>query len=134
MQQVPATHQVENDLNRFSDVGEWFLLREDAQVGGSLFRAGTPVARVHNRWFLRGSDEPIAENLEGRVCRAEYGGLSLHVVSTGVDGVVTHWRIGSDEHPEPIPASRVISPPESGRNKIYLAFGDQFYPLEYFGW
>jgi len=134
MQQVPTSNQAESDIHRFTDTGEWFLLREDAQVGGSLYRAGTPVSRVHNRWFVRGSAEPVDENLDGRVCRAEYGGLSLHVVSQSPDGSVKHWRIGSDEHPEQIPASRVISLPEPGRDKVYLAFGDQFYPLEYFGW
>jgi hypothetical protein len=69
-----------------------------------------------------------------QVCRAEYGGLSLHVVSCTAHGTIYHRRVGSDEPPQSIPASRVISPPIRGRDRVYLAFGDQFYPLEYFGW
>ncbi len=121
-------------LQRFPERGDWLLLREDVQVGGDVYRAGTPITKVHNRWFVCGSDQPISDNFDGRTCRAEYGGLSLHVVSVGPDGKVSHRRVGSHEAPESIPASRVISPPQQGRDRVYLAFGDQFYPLEYFGW
>jgi hypothetical protein len=134
MQQVPTFHPVDTDVHPFVDKGEWFLLREDVEVDGVVYKAGTPVRRTLDRWFACGSRDPLSGSLDGRTCRAEYGGLSLHVVSCGADGVVSHRRIGSDEPPEIIPASRVISPPEQGRDKVYLSFGDQFYPLEYFGW
>jgi hypothetical protein len=42
--------------------------------------------------------------------------------------------MGSDDPVERVPISRIITPPEFGHDKLYLAFGDQFYPLDYFGW
>lgn len=134
MQPIFIDSDLNAQLHRFPEMGEWLLLREDVQVGGDVYRAGTPIAKVHDRWYVSGSDQPVSENLDGRTCRAEYGGLSLHVVSVGPNGIVSHRRVGSDEAPESIPASRVISPPPQGRDRVYLAFGDQFYPLEYFGW
>jgi hypothetical protein len=58
----------------------------------------------------------------------------LHVVSRQADGSLVHMRVGSDEPVDGIPDSRVIAPPECGHDRVYLAFGDQFYPPEYFGW
>lgn len=134
MQHSPTVHTVDSNVHPFVDKGEWFLLREDVQVEGAVYKAGTPVNRMHDQWFVSGSSVPLSESLDGRTCRAEYGGLSLHVVSRGSDGMISHRRIGSDEPPEVIPASRVLSPPEHGRDRVYLVFGDQLYPLEYFGW
>jgi hypothetical protein len=134
MEQVSTCGDWNATIHRFPEIGEWLLLREDVQVGSHVYRAGTPIAKVSDHWLVGGCDQPVSENLDGRTCRAEYGGLSLHVVSVGSDGTVSHRRVGSHGAPECIPASRVISPPEQGRDKVYLAFGDQFYPLEYFGW
>jgi hypothetical protein len=112
----------------------WFLLREDVEFGGATYRAGTPVQRSHDRWYLHGCDSPLSAELQGLVCQSGYGGLALQVVRRDRDGMISHRRIGSDEVFEAIPASRVISPPAIGHDRVYLAFGDQFYPLEYFGW
>jgi hypothetical protein len=72
--------------------------------------------------------------LDDRVCRTEYGGLSLYVLSRQLDGSLSLRRIGSEEAPQRVADTRVISPPECGHDRVYLAFGDQFYPLDYFGW
>lgn len=134
MLQISADNDVDVVISRLSDGGEWLLLREDVQLDGNVHKAGTPITKVSNRWFIGGSDEPLSEDLDALVCRAEYGGLSLHVVSCTAPGVVSHRRVGSDEPPEFISMSQIVSPPEPGRDKVYLAFGEQFYPLEYFGW
>ena len=75
-----------------------------------------------------------SRSLDGRLCKTEYAGLSLHVLTRESDGSVVHRRIGSDDPVERVPISRIITPPEFGHDKLYLAFGDQFYPLDYFGW
>ena len=126
--------RVSHETIQWREGAEWFLLREDVEVGGAKYGAGTPVQRTHDQWYIQGSDTPLAAGLDGRLCRTQYGGLTLHVVSRGRDGQVFHRRIGSDEAQETIPASRVIAPPEYGHDRVYLAFGDQFYPLDYFGW
>lgn len=118
----------------YGEGGEWFLLREDVDIGADRCRAGTPVRRLSEGWFVQGISTPVLISLEGRVCRTEYGGLSLHVLSRDPNGSIAHRRIGSDEAPQGIADSRVISPPECGHDRVYLAFGDQFYPLDYFGW
>ena len=127
-------HQDSHHVMQWQEANEWFLLREDVEVGGARYQAGTPVQRCHDRWYVQGCDTPVASGLDGRLCQTQYGGLTLHVVSRDRDGVISHRRIGSDEVLETIPASRVISPPECGHDRVYLAFGDQFYPLDYFGW
>ncbi len=118
----------------YGEGGEWYLLREDVDIGDNRCRAGTPVRRLSEGWFVQGISFPVSMSLEGRVCRTEYGGLSLHVLSRQPDGSLAHQRIGSDEAFHRIADSRVISPPECGHDRVYLAFGDQFYPLDYFGW
>jgi hypothetical protein len=123
-----------HEAMRWSEGNEWFLLREDVEVAGTVYRAGTPVQRSHDRWFVQGCDDPLSIGLDGRLCQTRYGGLSLHVVSSDHEGIVSHRRIGSDEPVERIAPSRVVSPPEPGHDRVYLAFGDQFYPLDYFGW
>ncbi len=118
----------------YGDSGEWYLLREDIDIGENRCRAGTPVRRLVDGWFVQGIPTPVLTSLDDRVCRTEYGGLSLYVLSRQADGSLAHRRIGSDEAPQAIADSRVISPPECGHDRVYLAFGDQFYPLDYFGW
>jgi hypothetical protein len=113
---------------------EWYLLREDLSIGEARYRAGTPVRRLEQGWLVDGISDPVPTSLDGRICRTEYGGLSLHVISRQPDGSLAHRRIGSDDRLEGIADSRVISPPDHGHDRVYLAFGDQFYPLEYFGW
>ena len=134
MMRVPTYDRVDYDTQRLPYEQEWFLLREDVEIAGHVYRAGTPVMKANNSWYVCGVDDPIPCSLDGRLCRTEYGGLSLHVVSRASDGGVSHRRVGSDDPAETIPVSRVLSPPDHGHDKVYLAFGDQFYPLEYFGW
>ena len=114
--------------------GTWYLIREDLDLDGRRFQAGTPILKVSNGWIIDGSNAVIARPLDKQVCRTEYAGLSLHLVSREDNGEIVHRRLGADGEPEKIPQSRVLSPPEVGRTKVYLAFGDQFYPLDYFGW
>jgi hypothetical protein len=118
----------------YGEGGEWYLLREDLDIGENRCRAGTPVRRVAEGWIVQGLSAPVSIPLDGRVCRTEYGGLSLHVLSRHSDGSLAHRRIGSDDAPQQVADSRVIAPPECGHDRVYLAFGDQFYPLDYFGW
>jgi len=118
----------------YGEGGDWYLLREDIDIGQARYRAGTPVRRLEQGWVVEGISDPVSTSLDGRVCRTEYGGLSLHVLSRQPDGSLVHRRIGSDDPLEGIADSRVISPPDHGHDRVYLAFGDQFYPLEYFGW
>ena len=114
--------------------GEWYLLREDVEIGEGRCRAGTPVQRLPGGWRIQGIAAPVSISLDGRLCKTEYAGLSLHVLSRESDGSVVHRRMGSDDPVERVPISRIITPPEFGHDKLYLAFGDQFYPLDYFGW
>jgi len=114
--------------------GEWYLLREDTEIGEHRCRAGTPVRRLVEGWFVQGLGAPVSMSLDGRICRTEYGGLSLHVLSRQSDGSLGHRRIGSDDPLQRVEDSHVFSPPECGHDRVYLAFGDQFYPLDYFGW
>ena len=118
----------------YGEGGEWYLLREDIHIGETRCRAGTPVRRLAEGWLIEGISTPVLVSLDGRVCRTEYGGLSLHVLSRDPNGSIVHRRIGSDDPMEGVVESRVISPPECGHDRLYLAFGDQFYPLDYFGW
>jgi hypothetical protein len=123
-----------NGAPTYGEGGEWYLLREDIDIGENRCRAGTPVRRIAEGWAVQGLSVPVAVPLDGRVCRTEYGGLSLHVLSRHSNGCLAHRRIGSEDPLEEVPDSRVISPPECGHDRVFLAFGDQFYPLEYFGW
>ena len=134
MSQSTETSPHRHDGSSLRESGEWYILREDIDVGESRYRAGTPVRRLADGWLIHGIGRPLSMLLEGRVCRTEYGGLSLHVVSRQADGSLVHRRVGSDEPVDGIPDSRVIAPPECGHDRVYLAFGDQFYPPEYFGW
>ena len=118
----------------YGERGEWYLLREDLDIGENRCRAGTPVRRLAEGWFVQGVSTPVSISLDGRVCRTEYGGLSLHVISRRSDGSLVQRRVGSDDAPQGVADSRVMSPPEFGHDRLYLAFGDQFYPLDYFGW
>ena len=118
----------------YGERGEWYLLREDLDIGENRCRAGTPVRRLAEGWFVQGVSTPVSISLDGRVCRTEYGGLSLHVISRRSDGSLVQRRVGSDDAPQGVADSRVMSPPECGHDRLYLAFGDQFYPLDYFGW
>lgn len=127
-------HPESPDMIQWHEANQWFLLREDVELAGTRYPAGTPVQRCHDRWYVQGCDTPVGAGLDGRMCQTQYGGLTLHVVSRDREGVISHRRIGSDEGGETIPASRVLSPPEYGHDRVYLAFGDQFYPLDYFGW
>ena len=129
-----SAHHVGHDTIQWREGNEWFLLREDVELAGTKYGAGTPVQRSHDRWYVQGCNTPLTAGLDGRLCQTRYGGLTLHVLSRDREGKVSHRRIGSDEIQENIPASRVISPPEYGHDRVYLAFGDQFYPLDYFGW
>ncbi len=134
MDQSIETSRLRYEDATYGEGGEWYLLREDVDIGAIRCRAGTPVRRVGEGWFIQGVSDLVSTSLDSRVCRTEYGGLSLHVLSRQPDGSLTHRRIGSDDPLEGIEDSRVIAPPECGHDKVYLAFGDQFYPLDYFGW
>lgn len=134
MNAVFASNQSGGPLHGESHRGTWYLIREDMDLGGKHLQAGTPILKVSNGWIVDGSTAVIAQPLDKQVCRTEYAGLSLHIVSREADGGILHRRLGADGEAQRIPLSRVLSPPEVGRTKVYLAFGDQFYPLEYFGW
>ncbi|MEN9845266.1 MAG: hypothetical protein RIS36_413 [Pseudomonadota bacterium] len=127
-----SAHGIEGDS--YDDSGEWYLLREDIDIGDNRCQAGTPVRRLVDGWFVQGIPAPVPISLDDRVCRTEYGGLSLYVLSRQLDGSLSLRRIGSEEAPQRVADTRVISPPECGHDRVYLAFGDQFYPLDYFGW
>jgi hypothetical protein len=118
----------------FEQPGRWYLMREDLEIDGVSYGAGTPVRRTSSGWFVEGHDRPLTASLEKSVCRTEYAGLSLHVISHSTDGTLSQRRLGGSDESEVLPCSRVLSPPEPGTSRVYLAFGDQFYPLEYFGW
>jgi hypothetical protein len=122
------------DEGNVSGREQWYLLREDLEVNGVLYRAGTPVLKVGGGWCVNGVHPPQDLQLEDNVCKTEYAGLSLHLIARDEDGWLTHRRLGSRDVPERIALSRVLSPPNSDRGKLYLSFGDQFYPLEFFGW
>lgn len=113
---------------------QWYLLREDLEVNGVLYRAGTPVLKADAGWCVNGALPPQDLQLDGKVCKTEYAGLSLHLIARDEDGWLTHRRLGSNQVPERIDPTRVLSPPSSDRSRLYLAFGDQFYPLDFFGW
>lgn len=133
-----GTASVEGESERtnlgIGETGRWFLMREDIEIDGVIYAAGTPVLKTPNGWFVQGEERPLTATLDKRVCRTEYAGLSLHVVTSDLQGVLSHRRLGASHAPEVLARSRVLSPPEPGVSKVYLAFGDQFYPLEYFGW
>ncbi|MEY4669208.1 MAG: hypothetical protein RL518_1907 [Pseudomonadota bacterium] len=134
MGHATETSEERDQGTAYGEAGEWYLLREDVEIGENRCRAGTPVRRHTDGWLIQGLSSPVSVSLDERVCRTEYGGLSLHVLSREPDGSLLHRRIGSDDPLERVPDSRVISPPECGHDRVYLAFGDQFYPLNYFGW
>lgn len=120
--------------NHGSEREQWYLLRENITIDGVVYEAGKPVLKTSDGWRVGNKDVPSSACLEAHVCNTEYAGLSLHSVSRDQDGTIWHKRLGSDESPEAIPASRLLHPPDVGCTKLYLAFGDQFYPLDYFGW
>ena len=122
-----------NSRERKND-GTWYLIREDIDLEGRRVPAGTPILKASNGWFIDGSAAVITQPFETNVCRPVYGGLSLYVIGRNADGEIVHRRLGSDGEPTSIPATQVLSPPEAGHAKVYLAFGGRFYPLDYFGW
>lgn len=111
-----------------------YLLRFDLDHAGTRLRAGTPLHKGRDGWYLYPGDTKVPIESESHICRAQYDGVLLAEVRCDDDGLFSVRRLGSPEAFEPVTAAHIGFDLECGAGCICVVYGSRYYSLDFFGW